>query len=114
VPDYAKATVDPGDWEPFHAEVVDGSPDGKVHWLWRPDAGHSQFGGVYVSTPGTIRFTLGGDESVHVLEGEVHIEFDDGQTLDLRAGDVASFPGGSTLTWTMTTPFKEFFTVSRG
>jgi uncharacterized protein len=113
MPEFAKSTIDPQEFEPFTAaELLDGAADGQVHWLRRPGSGHSQLAGIYTSSPGTIRFTLGGDESVHILEGDVHVEFDDGETLDLTAGDIASFPAGSTLTWTMTTPFKEYFVVS--
>jgi uncharacterized cupin superfamily protein len=49
-------------------------------------------------------------ETIHVLEGAVRIEFEDGRpALELRPGDLASFPAGVAMTWLVTTPFKELW-----
>jgi uncharacterized cupin superfamily protein len=115
MPELARTTVSPTDYEPFTGvEVVEGAADAQVHWLWRPDSGHSQFGGIFRSSPGTLRYTLGNDETVHVLEGEVRVELGDGETLELGPGDVVAFPKGTAVTWTMTSPFKELFILTTG
>jgi hypothetical protein len=41
-------------------------------------------------------------------------EIDDGQVLELTAGDIASLPAGSRTTWYLTTPFKEFWVIASG
>jgi ethanolamine utilization protein EutQ (cupin superfamily) len=46
-------------------------------------------------------------ETIHVIEGAVRIEFEDGAELELGPGDIASFPAGRAMTWHVTTPFKE-------
>lgn len=48
-------------------------------------------------------------ETIHVLEGSVRIEFEDGSVLELRPGDLASFPAGRSMTWHVSTPFKEMW-----
>lgn len=52
-------------------------------------------------TPGAFRWFFGGDETVHILEGEVVVEDGEG-VRTLRAGDVALFPAGTWATWTVT------------
>lgn len=48
-------------------------------------------------------------ETVYVLEGEVDIEIEDGPTLHLAAGDMASFRKGVRSTWRPQPGFKEFW-----
>ncbi len=48
-------------------------------------------------------------ETVHVLEGSVRIEMEGRPALELVAGDIASFPAGLSMTWHVTTPFKELW-----
>jgi hypothetical protein len=53
------------------------------------------------------------NETIHVLDGEVHIQVEGGDMLVIREGDVASFRRGLVTTWTIVhTPFKEFFVLS--
>ena len=47
---------------------------------------------------GTFNWFFGGDETVHILEGEVVVSDDDG-IRTLQAGDVALFPAGTWATW---------------
>ncbi|MCF3640808.1 cupin domain-containing protein [Rhizobium sp. TRM95111] len=54
---------------------------------------------VWDCTAGTFRWYFGWDETVIVLEGEVHVTAEDGSERTLRAGDIAYFPGKSWATW---------------
>ena len=50
-------------------------------------------------TAGRFHWSFGVDEIVHILEGEVHVTDDRGQTVTLRAGDVGHFPLHSHSIW---------------
>ena len=54
--------------------------------------------GLWECTAGTLSLTFAFDELIHVLEGEVTIQADEG-TRTLRPGDVAFFPKGIRTTW---------------
>ena len=64
------------------------------------------------SVDGPIDWTPEHRETALVLEGSVRIEFADGSSLVLQEGDIASFPGGTQMTWHVTTPFKELWLLS--
>jgi uncharacterized cupin superfamily protein len=69
--------------------------------LWRTDA------------PARYEYFFSGDESFYVLEGSVSIELEQtGERVELRAGDIASFPKGTRSVWTFTEPFKKFTVIS--
>jgi mannose-6-phosphate isomerase-like protein (cupin superfamily) len=60
--------------------------------------------GVHVTRPASDDYrteenVLPARETIVVLQGTVRIEIDDGPTLDLTAGDVASMPKGATTYW---------------
>ncbi|WP_105383606.1 cupin domain-containing protein [Neorhizobium alkalisoli] len=55
--------------------------------------------GVWDCTAGTFRWFFGWDETVVILEGEVHVTAEDGTQSTLRSGDVAYFKGGTWATW---------------
>ena len=61
------------------------------------------------SADGPLSWTPDKRETVHVLEGSVKIEFESGPPVELHAGDVASFPAGLSMTWHVSTPFKELW-----
>jgi uncharacterized cupin superfamily protein len=54
---------------------------------------------VWDCTAGEFRWHFGWDETVIILEGEVHITTEDGIERVLGAGDVAYFAGGTWATW---------------
>lgn len=54
---------------------------------------------IWDCTAGTFRWYFGWDETVMILEGEVHITAEDGSQRTLKAGDIAYFPGKSWATW---------------
>ena len=54
---------------------------------------------VWDCTAGEFRWYFGWDETVMILEGEVHVIGEDGSERTLKAGDIAYFPGKSWATW---------------
>jgi len=54
---------------------------------------------VWDCTAGTFRWYFGWDETVVILDGEVHVTGEDGSERTLKAGDVAYFPARSWATW---------------
>lgn len=51
-------------------------------------------------------------ETIVVLEGSVRIEIEDGPTLDLSVGDMASMLKGAVTTWHPSADFKEIWLYS--
>ncbi len=51
-------------------------------------------------------------ETIVVLDGSVRIEIEDGPTLDLGVGDMASMPKGAVTTWHPSADFKEIWLYS--
>jgi uncharacterized cupin superfamily protein len=90
---------------------------------WRPDpeVGSGAEEHVLLDTgslrAGLTRFTesceptwrLPQTEVLLVLEGEARIEIEDGPTLELKPGDMASLPEGAQTRWRITAPFKEMW-----
>jgi uncharacterized protein len=50
-------------------------------------------------TAGRFHWYFGVDEIVHILDGEVHVTGDDGQTVVLKVGDIGHFPLHSHSVW---------------
>jgi uncharacterized cupin superfamily protein len=67
-----------------------------------------------LTTDGPVPWTPEQRETIHVLEGSVRIEFETRPPLELRPGDIASFPAGLAMTWHVTTPFKELWFFGPG
>ena len=51
-------------------------------------------------------------ETIVVLAGSVRIEIQDGPTLDLSAGDIASMPDGAVTSWYPSPDLREFWIYS--
>ncbi len=97
-------------YEPF---LVDGKKFGEVHWLRTTSGGDGQlFAGLWKHGEGTFEYVFPGDETFHVLEGNVRIAIHGGTAVDLKPGDVVSFTKGQSSTWTITAPMKKFFVIS--
>jgi len=58
-------------------------------------------------------WTLPERETLLVLEGVARIDIENGPTITLRAGDLASLPKGAVTTWHLTLPFKELWFFGR-
>lgn len=88
---------------------TDDEVGGSVHVLRDDDDVQA---GVWVApdAPGEgTPFEFPHHETVYVLEGEVDIEIEDGPTLHLGPGDMASFRKGVRSTWRPQPGFKEFW-----
>lgn len=93
--------------------VLDGDPDAKVAWLRTESSGDGVlYTGMFTAQPSTFRYHFSGDESFHLLDGDLDIAVDGGETVTLAPGDIASFPKGATSTWTLRAPLRKFFVIS--
>ena len=88
--------------------IVKGEPGAMVHWA-RVQADPPYYAGVWTVQPCTFDFAFEMNETAHVLEGHVVVTQQDGPTLELRAGDVATFPKGAKTRWEVRAPFKKIF-----
>ncbi|MFN3854502.1 MAG: cupin domain-containing protein [Phreatobacter sp.] len=78
--------------------ILDGRPMARCrHWSDSSDGTTSAM--VWDCTAGRFRWYFGGDEIVHILEGEVIVTGDDGSHRTLRPGDAALFRAGAWSTW---------------
>jgi uncharacterized cupin superfamily protein len=93
------------EWQP-HAH-----PAGELHVLCR---GVGLNAGLWRSVPGStpqplLPWTAPSREAKIVLAGTARVEIEDGPTLELKAGDIASLPEGSTSTWWVSDDYSEFW-----
>lgn len=59
--------------------------------------------------PEQVPYEFTEPETIHVLEGAVHITTEDGETATLRPGDIAAYPRGTRSTWRFEMPFRKLF-----
>jgi uncharacterized cupin superfamily protein len=92
----------------------DGRTIGEAEWLRRrTDPGWSHTAMLWRCDPMTFPYNFAGDESFVVLSGIVRITLlDEETTIELRTGDVASFPKGTRSTWTVVESIEKFTVVS--
>ncbi len=104
-PVFVAASPDAADMKPAPIEpgwIISGDPQARA-------GAHSKAEdqcaatGVWDCTAGTFRWFFGWDETVVILEGEVHVTAEDGTQRLLRAGDIAYFKGGTWATWRIDT-----------
>ena len=86
--------------------VLTGDPQARV-------ANHSQGDDqcastcIWDCTAGSFRWYFGWDETVFILEGEVHVTSEEGIQRILRAGDVGYFKAGTWATWSVDSYVKK-------
>ena len=107
-----RTTISAAAWEP--CITSDGRALGEAEWLRRrTEPGWSHTAMLWRCEPMTFDYTFPGDETFLIISGEVRIDVkDEGETIDLRAGDVASFPKGVRSVWTILQPLEKFTVVS--
>jgi uncharacterized cupin superfamily protein len=108
------SSVEADTWEPF--DVGDGRIIGEVHFLRSEDDG-SFYAGLWRMPAGDLPepfdYEMAMNETIHVLEGAVELAIEGGPTLQLKAGDLASFRAGTNSRWTLReVPFRELFVLS--
>jgi uncharacterized cupin superfamily protein len=83
----------------FRGNEIAHSPDGKsVTGLWACDG------------PSTFEWRFGADETVHLLEGAVEVDYL-GRRFTLKPGDVATFHSGTRAVWHVPVHAKKVYTV---
>jgi uncharacterized cupin superfamily protein len=78
--------------------IISGNPQARTAEHSR---GHDEASltAIWDCTSGEFRWRFGWDETVMILEGEVHVTTEDGLERTLQAGDVAFFAGGTWANW---------------
>jgi uncharacterized cupin superfamily protein len=107
--------IDAGGYEPFDGfeAVLDGDPAARVAWLRTTSGGDGVlYAGMFTAQPSAFVYRFTGDETFHVLDGELDIALDNGEQVALLPGAIASFPKGATSTWTIHAPLRKFFVIS--
>jgi uncharacterized cupin superfamily protein len=90
------------DWE------ADPEVGGLMHLLCssgRVEAGLSRFD----QPVDPVTLTLPERETFLVLEGRAHVDVVGAPSFEVGPGDMASLPKGAVVTWTLTTPYREFW-----
>jgi uncharacterized cupin superfamily protein len=67
--------------------------------------------GLWECSPGRFTWDFVWDEFVHVHSGHVIVTTQDGQRIELRAGDFATFPRGLKTEWQVLEKVRKTFTV---
>ena len=65
--------------------------------------------GLWECTPGRFRWDFTYDETLVVVSGWATVTFDDGRSIELRAGDLAFFERGQSVVWTVRELFRKGF-----
>ncbi|MCO6187346.1 cupin domain-containing protein [Rhizobium sp. L1K21] len=78
--------------------ILEGNPNARIgeHSQSDDDAAMTA---IWDCTAGRFNWYYGWDETVMIIEGEVHVTDEDGVTRTLRAGDIAYFRGKTWATW---------------
>jgi uncharacterized protein len=107
-----RTTVAAAAWEP--CITSDGRTIGDAEWLRRrSDGTFSHTAMLWRCDPMTFDYDFSGDESFLVISGIVRIALKDGgETIELRAGDVASFQKGTRSVWTIVERVEKFTVIS--
>lgn len=91
----AEAPINPG-W------IVSGTPRARAG-LHSPSIDGRASTHIWDCTEGSFWWTFGDDETVVILEGEVRVTTEQGETRLLGQGDIAYFAGGTRAFWEVQT-----------
>ena len=107
---YTKSSLSTDNYEAF---MLGDKQAGEVHWLTTENSsGEITYSGLWRCEPMTFDYEFPGDEIIHVLEGQLLIEIENGDSVTIQAGDIISFNKGVKSTWTIQKSFKKFFVIS--
>jgi uncharacterized protein len=81
-----------------HNWIVEGAPQARSKQLAVSADGTSMIM-AWSCTAGSFTWNYPGDETVHIISGEVFVTDETGQVRRLGPGDMAFFPAGSRSTW---------------
>ena len=99
---------------PLRADAVLGGTPSLRGRLLSAAADGTPTGGVWEVDACRLELQAGSDELLAVLAGELVIQTDDGDTVQLQQGDVASLPGGVTYLLTVSEHCRVACHVSTG
>ncbi len=57
----------------------------------------------------TFPWTYDANETCHILEGRVIVTPDGGEPVEIRAGDLVTFPAGMSCTWEILEPIRKHY-----
>jgi uncharacterized cupin superfamily protein len=78
--------------------ILEGAPQARSKQLAESADGTSMIM-VWSCSAGSFTWNYAGDETVHIISGEVFVTDGDGAVRRLGPGDMAFFPAGSRSTW---------------
>lgn len=71
----------------------------------------NQFHGIWQAAPG-VHANLPGQETVVILQGSATVTGQDGQQIDVKAGDLAFVDAGEVATWTVHETIRKVFVIN--
>ncbi len=88
--------------------ILEGNPVARGHVMVQ-SADQKQSSGIWECSAGKFHFIFPWHETFRILEGEVTIQEEGGNTHALRAGDFAHFPLGLKTTWEVKERVRKVF-----
>lgn len=92
------------------SQIISGTPITKIFVVAQSED-KKMTQGLWDSTAGQFSWDYSWDESVYILEGEATVTTSDGQTLDVKAGDLTYFPKGIQTVWNVASYVKKTFVI---
>lgn len=65
--------------------------------------------GIWEKEISEFPWTYDTEEVCYLLDGEVDVTPDGGQTIQIKAGDFVTFPAGMSCYWKISSPIKKHF-----
>lgn len=65
--------------------------------------------GIWEKEVSEFPWTYDAEEVCYLLDGEVDVTPDGGQTIQIKAGDFVTFPAGMSCYWKINSPIKKHF-----
>jgi uncharacterized cupin superfamily protein len=65
---------------------------------------------IWTKEVSTFPWTYDSSETCYLLEGEVVVTPDDGDPVEIRKGDLVTFPAGMSCTWEIRRPVRKHYT----
>ena len=67
---------------------------------------------IWTKEVSTFPWTYDSSETCYLLEGEVVVTPDGGDPVEIRTGDLVTFPAGMSCTWDVRSPVRKHYTFS--
>ena len=108
---------DPNGWidYPLGADVIEGDPKCRTKLL-RTVGVVTPYKAVafFTAQPSKFHWRFENDEAFVLIEGHLAITLDNGERVELRAGDAVSFPAGHVGVCEVFAPSRKFTVVTNG